>query len=115
LPLLEDQEPSLFNLDGIVALDPTVVTTIDQLRGCREAFSQYVVSHSAEGFVRAAYIYVLGRPADTSGLIHYSELLQTGAVSPFDLLRILYESEEFHTVPRQLIAPTDPGFAFHQP
>jgi hypothetical protein len=114
LPLTEDQEPGLSNLEAIIASDPTVVTTIKQLRGCGNAFSQYIASHGAQGFVRAAYVYVLGRPADNSGLTAYAELLRTGAISPFDLLQILYESEEFRAGQRQLIAPTEPGFVFHQ-
>ncbi len=112
LPLAPDVEPVLSILDEIVAADPTRVGSIEQLRGCGSAFSEFIASRGVTEFVRAAYVYVLGRPADESGLASYAAMVGDGSLSPYGMLRALYDSEEFRSSPGPLIAPTESGFVF---
>lgn len=113
LTLAEDHEPGLTALDQVFRADPTLILSIDQLRGCGALFADFIAARGVEAFVRAAYVYVLGRPADESGLAAYSALLREGALAPYDLLRILHDSDEFRAGPRLLLAPPEPGFGFH--
>ena len=63
-------------------------------------------------FIRAAYIYTLGRPVDPDGLDAYGRMIEDRELTPFGLLQALCEGDEFRAVPRLLIAPTEPGFIF---
>jgi hypothetical protein len=93
----------------------TVIRHVDQLRGCGLLFERYVACNGAEAFVRAAYVYILGRPADASGLENYIALLTSGELAPYGLLQALHDSDEFQFSPRLLSAPTEPGFVFAMP
>jgi hypothetical protein len=112
--LADDQEPALVTLEDIIADDPTVVQAIEQLRGCASVFSDFIATEGVDEFIRAVYVYVLGRPVDAAGLALYRPTLQDGSLSPYGLLKILYDGEEFQSAPRQLIAPPEPGFVFHR-
>ncbi len=112
ISLIDDHEPDMSILEQVVASDPTLVRSIEQLNGCNTVFADFVSAHGVQAFVRAAYVYVLGRPADANGLSTYSALLQNRRMPPFELLRALHDGEEFRSKPRQLIAPPEPGFVF---
>jgi hypothetical protein len=112
LALVEDNDLPLMRVDEITRADPTVVDSVEQLRGCGEIFASLIGNAGMETFIRAAYIYALGRPADNSGLEAYSRMIRDEELSPFGLLRALCDSDEFRSVPRLLIAPTEPGFIF---
>jgi hypothetical protein len=47
IPLADDHEPGLSVLDDIVAEDPTVVRSIEQLRGCGQAFANFIATEGA--------------------------------------------------------------------
>ena len=96
----------------LIAADPTVIASLDQIDGCSELFDGFVKARGVEGFVRAAYVYVLGRSIDGDGLANYTRLLRQNRLSPFALLGTLADSEEFRSRPRSLLAPTAPGFPF---
>ena len=100
-------------IEEIVKSDPTTLRSIEQLRGCAFVFSKSIESGGIKAFVRAAYIYVLGRPADREGLLLYSHMIRNGDISPFGLLEVLSDSDEFRSRPHSLIAPTQPEFIFN--
>jgi hypothetical protein len=102
----------LTQVDDIARTDPTLVDSIEKLRGCGSIFAALIERAGLEVFVRAAYVYVLGRPADPSGIVTYVRMLGSGELAPFDFLSALCDSDEFRAVPRVLIAPTEPGFIF---
>jgi len=99
-------------VDAVVAADPTVIRSIQHLAGCAGLFAAFVARHGVTEYVRSAYGYVLGRPADAAGQVSYERLLRLGAVTPFGLLVMLADSEEFRREPRLLASPADPGFVF---
>ncbi len=111
--LVEDTDLPLTVLDEIARSDPTQITSIEQLRGCTEIFTTLIKAAGVEAFVRAAYIYALGRPADPTGLRLYGGLIGGGELSPFGLLQALCDGDEFRAASRILIAPTEPGFIFN--
>lgn len=115
IPVLEDGEPHLSTIGAVIEADPTVIRSVDQLRGCGVVFDRYLKQFGIEGFVRAAYVYILGRPADAPGLANYSALLKSGSLTPYGLLDVLRDSDEFCATPRTLGAPTEPGFIFAVP
>ena len=110
--LVEDTDVELTRLDEIASCDPTQIDSVEQLRGCVNIFADLISKAGVEAFVRAAYIYALGRGVDSTGLVLYSKLISEGQLLPFDLLQVLCESDEFQALPRILIAPTEPGFIF---
>ena len=67
-----------------------------------------------EAFVRAGYVYVLGRPADHAGMSAYVTRLGNQSITPWDFIKELYDSAEFNAAPRLLAAPSEPGFAFRR-
>ncbi len=99
-------------LADIVTADPTVAGSIEQLRCCDALFAGFVRQHGIEAFVRTTYVYVLGRPADETGLAMYANRLRRGIHTPFELLRILAGSDEFAQRHRTLTAPTQPSFPY---
>jgi hypothetical protein len=110
---LETGEPLLNAIAELTRADPTVISSIDQLRGCETLFARFVRQRGVEAFVRTAYVYVLGRPADAAGRTQYGRLLRGGGLSPYNLLRTLYDSDEFRSRPRLLSAPNVAAFPFH--
>lgn len=115
LPVRLGEEPSCDTLERVVAADPTVAGPVERLRGCGPALSGFLARHGAAEFVQAAYVYVLGRPADADGLRIYVPLIEAGTLTPFGLLSVLAGSEEFAARPRFLAAPNAPAFAFARP
>ena len=105
-------EPKADTVEAIIAQDPTVLRNVLQLSGCGDLLARYAARHGVTEFVRAAYGYVLGRPADQQGLASYERMLGIGAVTPLGMLMLLAESAEFREQARLLASPADPGFAF---
>jgi len=99
-------------IEGLIAEDPTVIGSLDQLRACDELFKAFIKARGAEAFVRAAYRYVLGRPADRGGRTSGIEHLRSGSLSPFGLIQTLGDSDEYRSNPRQLCAPVMAAFPF---
>jgi hypothetical protein len=115
LSVIEDSEIYPSTVAEVTRTDPTVVLSVDQLRGCGALFDRYLALNGVEAFVRAAYVYIFGRPADSSGLATYVGLLASGELSAYALLNALRDSDEFRAMPRLLGAPTEPGFVFAVP
>ncbi len=115
LPLADDSEPELSSLEEVVLSDPTLVQSIEQLKGCGAVFADFIAAAGVENFVAAGYVYVLGRPADRQGLAIYAAYLLRGTITPWEFLRALYDSDEFRATPRLLTAPCEPGFVFYHP
>jgi len=112
LALEEDSDAPPALIEDIVRRDPTVVGAIDQLAGCGTIFSAMIKARGVEAFIRAAYVYVLGRPADPSGMAAYAGMIARGELTPFGMVKALSESEEFRAAPRLLAAPMERGFIF---
>ena len=115
VPVIEDGDANPATVDAVIRSDPTVVHAVDQLRGCGPLFDRFLASQGAEAFVRAAYVYILGRPSDSGGLAHYAARLGAGELSAYAVLHALHDSDEFRAAPRLLGAPTEPGFVFALP
>jgi hypothetical protein len=114
VPYAEDWDGALRTIAEVVASDPTTINSILQLRGCHDIFSAFMYSHGVDAFVRAAYVYALGRPADASGLASYGQKIRRNILTPFQLLEIMTDSDEFRSRPRLLAAPNTSGFPFRQ-
>jgi hypothetical protein len=112
-PYAEDGEALLADIADVTRSDPTVVNSVEQLRGCDKLFDRFVRQRGVEAFVRSAYVYVLGRPADAAGRALYGRLLRNGPMTPYGMLRTLYDSDEFRSRPRLPSAPNTPAFPFH--
>lgn len=95
---------------GLMGEDPTLIHSVDQLRGCEEVFTAYVRAHGVEAFVRGVYRYLLSRPVDALGLTSAMKHLRTGSLSPFGLVQTIADSEEYRSRPRQHCAPTMAAF-----
>jgi hypothetical protein len=100
------------SVEEVTALDPTVISSVDQLNGCGTIFDAFIKARGVDAFVRAAYVYVLGRSADAEGLALYGKLIRQALLSPYVMLRTLAESSEFRSRPRSLVAPNMLGFPF---
>jgi len=96
----------------LLAGDPTVLGSIAQLAGCEAVFERHIQRYGIGGFVRASYIYVLGRTADAGGLAHYASMLRRHELTPFGLLQLLADSDEFRSRSRQLAPPNSGAFPF---
>ena len=101
-------------LPQVVAQDPTVLRSMAQLSGCGALFAGFVARHGTAAFVRAAHGYVLDRAPDHAALETHEGLLRMGAVTPFGLLMLLGETEEFRARARLLPSPSSPGFVFYR-
>ena len=103
-------------LPQLAAQDPTVLRSLNQLSGCGALFAGFVARHGTAEFVRAAHGYVLDRAPDAAALDRHEELLRMGAVTPFGLLMLLAETEEFRARARArlLPSPSSPGFVFYR-
>ena len=108
---LDDRAPFV-SIEEVAAFDPFVLRSIEELRHCEPMFGAYIRQNGIRQFIRAAYLYVLGRPADETGITHYGKLIRRGIMMPFALIKALSESDEFRTSNRALAAPTSPDFAF---
>jgi hypothetical protein len=113
LKYYEDSDPVITSVPDLVASDPTVLGSLRQLHGCRPVFDSYIKRQGVEGFVRAAYVFILGRPADTEGVMTYARLIRHSMLEPLDVLLALSESDEFRSRPRMLGAPNTAAFPFN--
>jgi hypothetical protein len=113
IPFVEAEEAAIVSIEDVCRFDPTALDTIDQLRGCEDIFAAFIRRYGVDVFIRTAYVYVLGRPADVSGRSRYARLLRQASITPFSLLLILSESDEFRSRPRLLSPPNQSGFPFH--
>jgi hypothetical protein len=102
------------NVPELIRNDPTVIGSLDEIESLEEIFENFIRARGVDPFVRAAYVYVLGRSIDESGLLLYSRLIRQRRMSPFAMLRTLADSPEFGSKPRRLVAPNQPGFPFRQ-
>ena len=112
VPYAVREDSPICSLSGLLESDPTVITSLEQLRGCNLSFEQFIEAKGSESFVRAVYVYLLGRPADAAGLNAYETHLRARRVSPFELLLTVADSEEYRSRPRFHWAPTAPAFPF---
>lgn len=112
VPLIEDGTLVPASVPDLVREDPTTIRSIGQLAGCSGVFDDFLKRHGVDAFVRASYVYVLGRAADDSGLRTYGQLIRRNALTPFQLLTTLTDSAEFHSRPRLLAAPTSAAFPY---
>jgi hypothetical protein len=112
---VQDNEPSPSTPEEIIRSDPTIIGAVEQIKGCAAVFSEFIRLHGNAGFVRRAFLYVLNRPANHSEIEVYSKALGEESITAYGILQSLYESEEFRTAPRLLLAPPEPGFAFRWP
>lgn len=103
---------SVDSVEALAAADPTLLASLDQLDAFEPLFEDYIRARGVEAFLRAVYVYVLSRPIDSSGLLHYGRLVRQSRMSPFAMVRTLADSAEFASRPRHLLAPTQPGFPF---
>jgi hypothetical protein len=112
IPYTEAVETTLTSIEQVIAFDPSVCISVDQLAGCDEMFDEFIKARGVDAFVRTAYVYVLGRIIDAEGLALYGRLIRQRLLTAFGLLRTLAESGEFQSSPRSLVAPTMDGFPF---
>ncbi|NGM21811.1 hypothetical protein G3576_17440 [Roseomonas stagni] len=112
LPIRHVEHHDCETVEAVVAEDPTMLRSIDQLAGCGDLFAAFIAQEGLPAFIRAAYGYVLGRPADPVGFASYEKLMRRGALTPFGLLAILADSGEFRSRPRLLPSPVQPAFVF---
>ena len=115
LPIRIGAVASCNTIAKVVAADPTVIGSVDQLRAHGSFFIDFMNRRGIDEFIETAYIYTLGRPVDETGRGIYAPLLATGTLLPFDLLTLLATSDEFRSRPRVLAAPNTPAFLFGQP
>ena len=111
----EDEGSDIADLDALRASDPTVLRSAEQLEGLAPLFDECARAWGAEAFVGAAYLYVLGRSVDPSGLESFTRQLRARRLTPYAVLMTLAESGEFVERGRVIPAPTEPGFPFLAP
>jgi len=112
VPYAQDPDIELSTVAEIVAADPTMTPSIFQLKGCDEILGAFLRERGVDTYVAAAYAYVLGRAVDPSGLASYGNLIRENTLTPFQLLAVLSDSDEFRSRPRLLAAPNSVGFPF---
>jgi hypothetical protein len=110
---LETKEPFFGNVEQLIAGDPTMLQSSDQIEACEDDLKAFAASYGVEAFVRTAHIYVWGR-VDHHGLALHKQLLTDGRLSPATLIRLLADSAEFRTSGRRLPAPNSPDFPFRR-
>ncbi len=109
---VESGEESPVSIADLVRTDPTCLKSVDQLEGCGAVLEMFIKTRGVDAFVRTAYVYVLGRPADPDGLAAYGNLIRKSFISPQTMIRTLASSSEFQTASRNLVAPNAAGFPF---
>jgi Domain of unknown function (DUF4214) len=112
VPYVVSEEAPIRTVADLVAADPTQIGSLDQLRGCDDLFNRFVKAQGIDAFVRAAYLYLLHRPADASGHMAYKKHLRSKKVTPYGLLLAIADSDEYRSRSRQHFAPTNSGFPF---
>lgn len=111
-PFVEIFEVAQESIAEAVSVDPTSLDSVTQLAGYASDFDDFIRSHGVNAFVRAAYVYILQRPADPDGLTRYGRLLRQGLINPYTMIETLATSSEYSSRPRLLAAPTMPSFPF---
>jgi hypothetical protein len=109
---IECRDYVVSTITDLIAADPTVLYSMDQIDRCDEIFDKFIQAQGVEAFVRVAYIYVLGRSIDAEGLILYNRLIRQRRLTPCEMLQTLAASVEFRSRPRSLVAPTSASFPF---
>jgi hypothetical protein len=112
VPLRADDDRPIRQIADLFASDPTMIRSLDQLQGCKDLFARFVERQGAEGFVRAAYVYLHGRSADAVGLSDYATFMRESAIAPYELLVRMADSDEFRSRARLLPAPHSMAFPF---
>jgi hypothetical protein len=112
LTLLDEEVVTIDSVESLLKTDPTTINSIDDLAGCESVFNATIGERGVEGFISLAYIYVLARAADPSAIATYSKEMRNGEISPFELLTILADTDEFRLRPRLLASPVALGFPF---
>lgn len=112
VPYAVREETPIGSLSELLASDPTLIDSLEQLRGCNPLFERFIKTKGPAAFVGAVYVYLLGRPADGTGLNAYQTHLRSKRVSPYELLRTIADSDEYRSCPRHHWAPTAPAFPF---
>jgi hypothetical protein len=112
VPYAVREDSPICSLSELLESDPTLIGSLEQLRGCNQLFEQFIEAKGAETFIRAVYVYLLSRPADAVGLHAYQTHLCSKQVSPFELLLTIADSDEYRSRPRHHWAPTQPAFPF---
>jgi len=97
--------------DGML-FDPFVIDRVSQLSGLSEMFDAFLRARGVEAFVRVAYVYLLGRSADVEGLALHAGMIAANTLTPYGLLELLSETQEFRARPRLLAAPKSQAFPF---
>lgn len=87
--------------------EPEVVANLD----CLEPETNWQRLGS-RGFVEAAFQFVLGRPADDGGRTRYVTALDTRELTPFDILKTLFNSQERARSGPVLVSPLDAKYPF---
>ena len=112
VPYAVREEAPIGTLAELLDSDPTLIASLEQLRGCNPIFEAFIEAKGQDAFVRAVYVYLLGRPADAPGLNAYQSHLRSRRVSPLELLLTIADSDEYRSRPRFHWAPTAPAFPF---
>jgi len=110
--IIPDPTPTIRDLSEISACDPNYFTDLNRLRACDGLMRRFLMARGIEAFLSAAYIYVLGRAADRSGLETYGRLLRGGRLTPIEALFLLSDSDEFRGRVRTFVSPKSPSFPF---
>jgi len=105
-------ERPIATIDELIADDPTCIASLSHLRGCNGLFVEFIRRHGHADFVRAAYLYLLNRPADAKGLNEYVRYLRETRMPPWQFLLMLSDSDEYRSRARQHCAPTMAAFPF---
>jgi hypothetical protein len=113
VPYVVREEEPIRAVQSLLESDPTRINSLRQLVGCEELFNDFIRVNGPDAFIRRAYLYLLERPADASGLAAYMKHLKAKKVGPYALLVALADSEEYRSRERQHPAPASPAFPFH--
>lgn len=109
---IADIDMPVSTVDQVCSYDPTIIDGVWQLRGCEKLIMAYIRKHGVDQFVRMAYVYVLGRPADDGGLAQYGKAIRQATLTPVGVLEALADSDEYRSQVRELTAPNALGFPF---
>lgn len=93
-------------------LDPFAAPSLASLRACTTVFERYLRTAGAAAFVRVSHVYALGRRAEPETVSLDAGLLESGVLTPLQLLERLIESGEFQREPRRLAGPRASDFPF---
>lgn len=110
--LIEDPEPTLAEGNIETSIDASLIEGTWQLQGCEDLFLRFISVNGLENFLRAAYDYMMGRPADENEMIKYAEAIRRKSLTPCGALAALEGSDEFRSRGRAPVAPNSKYFPF---